>query len=338
MSQLERITYIDRTLREKGSIRTRDVASRFEVSPRQVSRDIEYLRDRFDAPIAWDAALRAFRYEGSFDALRFADEKLLIFNALARSMAGNEHYIPVVTAEILAELESHIARDYRPVSRRIRWKLPIAERASMEDFTVTCQAMLLGRRLELAYRDAAGRRSDRTIEPERLVNYSGRWYLVAWDLGREALRTFHLSRVERLSLSKERITSPRPSGAAEPDIEAFVDSGFGIFAGTETVEATIRISGSAAPLVARQEWHPRQRALQGLDANGLPWTELSFPVADVTELLGRVLSFGSAAEPLAPPALRERWQAEIHRMAALASGAPLPTTQTTATTGVREGA
>lgn len=334
MSQLERITYIDRVLREKGSVKTRDVASRFEVSERQVSRDIEYLRDRFDAPLEWNPSLRAFRYEGAFDALRFADEKLLIFNALARSMAENEHYIPVVTAEILAELESHIARDYRPVSRRIRWKLPISERTSMEDFTVTCQAMLLGRRLELAYRDAAGRRSDRAIEPERLLNYSGRWYLVAWDLSREALRTFHLSRVERLALAKERITSPRPAGAAESDIESFVDSGFGIFKGSETVEATIRVRGSAAPLVARQEWHPAQRVAQGQDADGLPWTELSFPVADVTELLGRVLSFGSSAEPLAPPNLRERWQSEIRRMAALAAGSNATTTQTAATTGV----
>lgn len=334
MSQLERITYIDRMLRERGSVRTCDVASRFEVSQRQVSRDVEYLRDRFDAPLVWDASLRAFRYERSFETLRFADEKLLIFNALARSMAGNEHYIPVVTAEILAELESHIARDYRPVSRRIRWKLPIAERTSMEDFTVTCQAMLLGHRLELAYRDAAGRRSERTIEPERLVNYSGRWYLIAWDLGREALRTFHLSRVERLALSKERITSPRPAGAVEPAVEAFMDSGFGIFSGSETVQATVRIHGSAAPLVARQEWHPAQRVEQGRDAAGLPWTDLSFPVADVTELLGRILSFGSSAEPLAPPGLRERWQTEIRRMAALASEPAPATTQRTATTGV----
>ena len=45
MSQFERIACIDRLLREQGSVRTTEVAERFEVSGRQVKRDIEYLRD-----------------------------------------------------------------------------------------------------------------------------------------------------------------------------------------------------------------------------------------------------------------------------------------------------
>jgi predicted DNA-binding transcriptional regulator YafY len=334
MSQIERITYLDRMLREKRPVRAADVARRFEVSGRQVLRDIEYLRDRFDAPLEWEASTRSYRYRQPFDVLRFADEKLLIFHALARSMAKNDHYIPVVSEEILAELESHIARDYRSVSDRIRWELPVSERTSMEDFTTVCQAMLLGQRLELAYVDAVGTRSERRIEPERLVNYSGRWYLVAWDLERSALRTFHLSRVESLILGREKASSPRPAGATQEEIERFVNSGFGIFMGSKTIEAKIRVRGKAAPLVARQEWHANQRVEQGVEADGSPWTDLSFPVADVTELLGRVLSFGSSAEPLAPPELCERWQKEIAAMTALAKGT---TTQATATSGVEHG-
>jgi len=310
------------------------VARRFEVSPRQVLRDIEYLRDRFDAPLEWNSATRSYCYKKPFNALRFADEKLLIFHALARSMVNNGHYIPVVSDEILSELEAHIARDYRSVSDRIRWELPISERTSMEDFTTVCQAMLLVQRLELSYIDAAGTKTERKIEPERLVNYSGRWYLVAWDLDRGALRTIHLSRVETLSLSREKTSSPRPAGATQDEIELFVNSGFGIFKGSKTVEAKIRVRGKAAPLVARQEWHAQQRVEQGVEADGSPWTDLSFPVADVTELLGRVLSFGSYAEPLAPPELRERWRKEIALMAARARE---NTIQTTATSGVERG-
>jgi predicted DNA-binding transcriptional regulator YafY len=276
VSQIERITYLDRTLRERGAARTSDVARRFEVSSRQVLRDIEYLRDRFDAPIVWDESAKSYRYTGPFDALRFADEKLLIFYALARSMATNEHYVPVVTAELLSELESHIARDYRPVSERIRYEIPVSEKTSMEDFTMVCQAMLLERRFELSYADAKGKRSERVVEAERLINYSGRWYLVAWDLSRNALRTFHLSRVERMALIKDRISCPRPSGAASYQVERHVASGFGIFMGSDTVEARIRVHGPAAALVARQEWHPAQRVERGTDADGIAWTDMAF--------------------------------------------------------------
>lgn len=40
MSQIERVAYIDRTLREKGTLKSSEVAERFEVSPRRVKRDI----------------------------------------------------------------------------------------------------------------------------------------------------------------------------------------------------------------------------------------------------------------------------------------------------------
>ncbi len=314
MSQFERIACIDRLLREHGQIRSSQIAERFEVSARQVKRDIEYLRDRLDAPIVYCRAERVYRYEREFNELHFADEKLLLFYVLARSLAANEHYVPIVSAELIANLESHLARDYRPVSDRISYELSIAEPLSMEDFTTVCQAMLLGRRLDLVYVDAKAQHSERSVEPAQLVNYAGRWYLVAWDLLRGDLRTFHLSRVERLSISKEKITSPPPPGRDAASIDAFLAAGFGIFKGAATVEATVRIWGPAAALVARQSWHPKQRVERGVGSDGEPYTDLILPVADWTELLGRVLSFGSAAEALAPPELRERWKEEIRRM------------------------
>jgi predicted DNA-binding transcriptional regulator YafY len=314
MSQFERIACIDRLLREQGSVRTAEVAERFEVSARQIKRDIEYLRDRLDAPIVYRRAENAYLYERPFDELRFADEKLLLFYVLARSLAANEHYVPIVSAELLANLESHLARDYRPVSERISYELSLAEPLSMEDFTTVCQAMLLGRRLDLVYVNAKAERSERSVEPERLVNYSGRWYLVAWDLLRGALRTFHLSRVEKLSLSKEFVASPSTPGRDDVSVEAYLASGFGIFKGAATVEAKVRIKGPAAALVARQSWHPKQRVERGIDADGEPYTDITLPVADWTELLGRVLSFGSAAEAIAPPEFRKAWREEIRRM------------------------
>jgi predicted DNA-binding transcriptional regulator YafY len=214
----------------------------------------------------------------------------------------------------LASLESHLARDYRPVSERISYELSLAEPLSMEDFTTVCQAMLLGRRLDLVYVNAKAERSERSVEPERLVNYSGRWYLVAWDLLRGALRTFHLSRVEKLSISKELVASPSAPGRDDASVEAYLASGFGIFKGAATVEAKVRIKGPAAALVARQSWHPKQRVERGIDTDGEPHTDIALPVADWTELLGRVLSFGSAAEAIAPPEFRKAWKEEIRKM------------------------
>ena len=209
-----------------------------------------------------------------------------------------------MSAELLANLESHLARDYRSVSERISYELSLSEPLAMEDFTTVCQAMLLGRRLDLVYLSAKAQRSERSVEPQRLVNYAGRWYLVAWDLLRAALRTFHLSRVEKLSISGEHVASPPPPGRDAASLEAFLAAGFGIFKGATTVEAKVRIRGPASALVARQSWHPKQRVERGVGNDGEPYTDITVPVADWTELLGRVLSFGSAAEALSPPEFR----------------------------------
>lgn len=314
MSQFERISYIDRRLRESGAVSSSEAARRFEVSPRQVKRDIEYLRDRLDAPIVYDRVTKAYRYERPFTALRFADEKLLIFYVLLKSIAVNHHYVPVATAELLDTVEKWVSPDYRKVSERISYAIPVSESIDdMEDFTTICQAMVVGKRLDIDYENVAGERHTRSVEPERLVNYAGRWYLIGYDHLRDDVRTFHLSRMHRISLSHERAGFPEDPKHCE-EVERYLASGFGIFNGQVTARATVRIHGQAAPLVARQHWHPEQSLAVGTAPDGLPFTELTVPVSDWRELLSRVLSFGSSGEAVAPPEFRRLWEEEVRKM------------------------
>ena len=60
--------------------------------------------------------------------------------------------------------------------------------------------------LRFAYSDHSGSATERRVEPYQLVNWGQRWYLVAFDLGRDDWRTF---RVDRLS-------ETRASGAPVP--------------------------------------------------------------------------------------------------------------------------
>jgi predicted DNA-binding transcriptional regulator YafY len=304
MSQIERIAYIDRTLREHGAVKLRKVAARFEVSDRQVKRDIEYLRDRLDAPIV-------------FDALRFADEKLLIFHALLRNIARNQHYMPVATSELLTTSERWISHDYRGIANRVSYAIPVSESMQdLEDFTIICQAMVSRRRLQVEYQNAKGEHSIRMLEAERLVNYSGRWYLIAHDLLHNELRTFHLARLRRVSITRER--SAAESAAHRAAAEHYVASGFGIFNGPERARAVIRIHGGAAHLIARQQWHPDQEVHSDVDSAGVAYTDLTVPVSDWREILGRVLSFGATAEAIEPEEFRQLWRQEVRKMGELA--------------------
>lgn len=77
-------------------------------------------------------------------------------------------------------------------------------------------------RLELVYVAADGRRSDRTVEPHRLVNLGRRWYLVAYDLSRADWRVFRLDRVEQLHADGTRF---RQRTLPAEDAVAFVRRG-----------------------------------------------------------------------------------------------------------------
>jgi predicted DNA-binding transcriptional regulator YafY len=77
-------------------------------------------------------------------------------------------------------------------------------------------------RLRFAYLDREGAASRREAEPYRLVNWGRRWYLVAWDIDREAWRTFRVDRIEpRLPLGARFTPRPLP----DEDVAAYVARG-----------------------------------------------------------------------------------------------------------------
>lgn len=58
--------------------------------------------------------------------------------------------------------------------------------------------------LRLSYVDAAGRESDRVVEPAGLLTADGRWYLIAWCRTRQAGRGFRLDRITAAAPTDER--------------------------------------------------------------------------------------------------------------------------------------
>lgn len=74
-----------------------------------------------------------------------------------------------------------------------------------------------GVQARLDYERADGHRSDRRVEPYRVLSVDGRWYLFAWDLEREDWRTFRLDRMHAA-----RATTFRFPARPTPDIEAHV--------------------------------------------------------------------------------------------------------------------
>lgn len=323
MSQTERIAFLDRRLRERGWVTAAEVAARFEVSSRQVKRDIEYLRWRLDAPLVYDAGRHQYRYEKPWAEFRFADERRVLFSALVQGWAASEAHRSLVTPEILQSIEAAVSRDYKTVAARIRYEAPSSEPVDLEVFSQLCQGMRENRIVELEYVNLAGEPSRRRIEVQRLWNYGGIWYLVAFDHLRDGLRTFHLGRVRALSVTADPVTRSEQDPVWAAEVEAWTASGSGIFRGGEEFFAAVRLRGPALRLAAAQKWHPAQRDDTGEDTEG-PFLDRRLPVVDTRELLGRVLAFGRDAEAWEPASFRDQWEAEVERMGSRISRPEFP--------------
>lgn len=310
MSALERICYIDSRIQEAGGVRLSEVIERFETSSRQVKRDIEYMRYRLNAPIQYVRERGWYEYSERYTALANIDKKALLFYVFARAAAGTLAYVPISEENGLASLLAEIPRDIRPLTDKIRYELPDYEPGDAQTLSIILASMSESRRFDATYKDADGKISERRAVGLRLLNYAGVWYCMAWDLDRSGFRIFRLSRIHRISLSRERI----PGLPDEKEVETYLSTSYGVFKGTNTQPATIRFYGWARSVVEREIWHPAQVRTEGSHTELGPWVQLVLPAFRFEELLGRTLRFGSMAEPLSPESFRSSWKAEIVRM------------------------
>lgn len=73
--------------------------------------------------------------------------------------------------------------------------------------------------IRFSYHNRTGAPSARAVEPHRLVHTGYRWYLVAWDVGRQDWRTFRVDRIEGKLKTSIRFTPRKPP---EGDFAAYV--------------------------------------------------------------------------------------------------------------------
>ncbi len=311
MSQLERITFIDSRIRERGGLKLREITERFEISERQARRDIVYLGDRLGAPVEWKPGPRRYEYAKSWGGLEFADEKALLFYVFARAAAGTIAYVPLSEKGALERLLALVPPALREVETAIRYELPAYDPADIEKLGLLVRGMSEKLCVDITYRDAQGSASRRRVAAIRLVNYSGSWYCLAHDNLKDEMRTFRLSRIAKGTLSKEKakvLIDPE-------EIERFLAASYGMFKGSGDKTAVMRFYGPALATVTGELWHPDQERVEGRDPGRGAFVQLSVPVSRWEEIVGRVLRFGADAEALAPVEFRDLWQAEIRWMA-----------------------
>jgi predicted DNA-binding transcriptional regulator YafY len=208
-----------------------ELASRLEVTPRTIRRDINRLRD-LGYPVEAVAG-RGGGYRlgigGKLPPLLLDDDEAVAvalgLRLAATSVIGG---LEESSLSALSKLE-HV------LPARLRGKLediseatvsvPGARASHIDPKTLaTASTATRGRqRLRFSYVDGQGRASERHVEPLRLVHTGRRWYLAAFDMDRNDWRTFRLDRI-----AKARATGIRSARRKAPDPVELVSRGIAV--------------------------------------------------------------------------------------------------------------
>jgi predicted DNA-binding transcriptional regulator YafY len=317
LDRTERFYKIDQIISDRRVVNFDTLREALEVSPATLKRDIQYLRDRLNAPIIWDRDAGGYRYEkDSAPAGSQFELPGLWFNASEiHALLTMQHLLATLDQSGLLgpHIQPMMARlngllgsadnTGEEIRKRVRIIGAGARRMQLHHFEKAGSALLQRKRLLITYR-ARGKNeiTEREISPQRLVHYRENWYLDAWCHLRRELRSFAVDSIIKADL----LETPARS-VSEKTLDAVLGAGYGIFSGKKVQWAKLKFTPERARWVAQEQWHPKQKSKYEPDGSYL----LAIPYSDDRELVMDILRHGPAVEVLAPQKLRERISEQV---------------------------
>lgn len=236
-----------------------ELADRLDVSPRTIRRDIDRLRDLGYPVEASRGSVGGYRLVAgaAMPPLLLDDEEAVAIAVGLRAGAGHAiEGVDEASVRALAKLEQVLPSRLRhrvSALQNATVALTRGDGSTIDPRTLTTLASAVtGReRLRFAYLSGDGTPSKRLVEPCRLVSAGQRWYLVAYDLGREDWRTFRVDRVGEPYATGARF-APRPLPVeGPPDAPAAGPDGARDGSGSGSGKAYGSGGGDAAVFLAR---------------------------------------------------------------------------------------
>ncbi|NUT33128.1 MAG: WYL domain-containing protein [Hamadaea sp.] len=301
-------------LQIRGQASGRDLARLLEVSERTVQRDVESLVAAGVPVTAARGPAGGYRLEGGYrtklTGVGLDEAGALAFLGLAgpAEQLGLGEMVEGARMKVWASLTGEARQRAARSAERfhldpVRW---YGTPEPVPALTALAEAVWRDRRIRMEY-VRQGRAAVREVAPLGLVLAAGDWYLVAERDGQR--RTYRVSRVRSVELLDDPVVRPERFDLGESWAQArraLEDERVG-------VEVTLRVDARVLPRL-RKMVPVRGQHLIPVAATGT--VEVTLPFEDESWACEAVLSFGAAAEVLAPPTLRRRMADELRAAAA----------------------
>jgi len=292
----------------------RKLAEELEVSAKTIQRDIDFMRDRLGLPIEYDPLAFGFYYTEavtSFPSIEVSEGEIAALFVAQKAMAqyrGTPFEGPLQSAfrKITDGLKDRISFSWTDMDDVISFRSAGASVGDLEFFETLSKAVLRSVEVEFEYRKLESSGYElRKVRPYHLASIENQWYLFAFDLARDQLRTFALPRIRRLRVTAEHFR--RPANFSVADV---LSESFGVFSAAGKFRIRLEFDAFAARLVSERTWHESQRLRPARDGSLI----LELRLGSLEEIERWILSWGSRVRVLQPAKLAERVQETARRI------------------------
>jgi predicted DNA-binding transcriptional regulator YafY len=316
-NRLERLVAMEEEINRGRYPTVERFCEMFEVKARTVYEDIRYLKENMGLEVAFDRfrdgyynanpkkKLPQFQLtDGEVFALTLGKEMLSEYTG-----TSFEPILRAALEKIYERLPNWVAVDLDDLKSMVKFNAgPVIgiSRKTFLDLNAACE------KHSPAALDYYSPKKDeitqRIVEPHRLMENRGTWYLVAYCRMRQALRLFALHRIRSYKLLDETFTP-----TSDEQIDEWLGSAFMLEHGDREYRVKIHFNAQAARYIGERQWHPSQE----LQAHNDGSCTLSLTTQSLDEMKRWVLTYGAQAEVIEPKELREMIEAEVKKMGQL---------------------
>ena len=177
-------------------------------TPKTIFRDIQTLKNDFDAPIAFDKARNGYylKHHGwNFSCPQIYDDNEMLAAVLGARVA--EHIFPAPMKKQIREAVNYLLTYNNPDfldTTQVDSLVVIPSNRTKIDADVFMPLFGAWQRHEMChieYTDSRGQSTTRNFEPHALIFFEGNWYTKGYCHKRKEIRTLAVARIQKISFT-----------------------------------------------------------------------------------------------------------------------------------------
>jgi proteasome accessory factor B len=291
------------------------MAAEMGVSLRTLKRDVDFMRDTLNLPIEYDRCRHGFYYTRPVDklpSLPMTEAEIFALLVAHKAIAqyhGTPFQKPLKMAfkKLTGQLDTKERYSLDNLGEALSFRPFAPEDTDLESFQTITRALRDRRALRFHYKNVGAKTAqERTVHPYHLACVDNLWYLFAFDVNRQAIRTFAMPRLSTPAILPDRFTMPKDFNPDE-----YLSGSFTVFKGKEDFDVVIQFDAWATDLLRGRLWHSTQELTDQPDGGSL----LRLHLNSLEEIERWILSWGRHATVISPPALAARVKATAAEVA-----------------------